>query len=81
MNRYKFIDADIPKVKKFLKSGTGNAPNWAKKYKDDLTVKGNKIYYKDLEIVTQEKMSDFLREKIMSKEATIPFGRDSAYYK
>ena len=81
MNRYKFIDADIPKVKKFLKSGKGVVPNWAKKYRDELTVKGNTIYYQDKEIVTQEKISDFLRDKIMSKDATIPFGRDSAYYK
>ena len=81
MNRYKFVDADIPKVKKFLKSGKGNVPNWAKKYRDELTVKGNTIYYQDKEIVTQEKMSDFLRDKIMGKDATIPFGRDSAYYK
>ena len=81
INRYKFLEKDIPKVKKFLKTGKGNAPNWAKKFKDELSVKGNTLFYQDKEIVTQEKMDDWLREKIMSKDATIPFGRDSAYYK
>ena len=81
INRYKFKDADIVRVKKYLKSGTGNAPNWAKKFKGDLSVKGNTVFYKGKEIVTQENMDDWLRKKIMGKEAAIPFGRDSAYYK
>ena len=84
MNRYKFTEENIRQAIKFLKSG-GSAPrvgpNWAKRFKDDLKVKGSKVFYKDLEVVPDEKIDDYLRDKMFKKDGTLPFGRDAAYHK
>ena len=82
INRYKFLLADIPKVKAFLKDNekTNGVPHYAKKFKADITIKRGKLYYQDREIVPRENVEDYLRDKLYSKDATIPFGRDSAHY-
>ena len=81
LNRYKFYEKDFPAAKKYIKSGKGKAPNWCKKFKDKLQIKGSKIFYDEKEIVPLEKVDDYLRSKLYSKDATLPFGRDSAHYK
>jgi hypothetical protein len=78
MNRYKFRKADFPKAVEYIKTGKGDAPNWAKR--DGLTVKGSKIYYGALEILAHEDVDAYLRKKIYAKEADTPAGRDSAYH-
>ena len=45
LNRYKFYEKDFPAAKKYIKTGKGKAPNWFKKFKDNLTIKGSKIFY------------------------------------
>ena len=82
MNRYKFLEAQFPIVKTYLKNNklTKNLPKWAVKFKEQLTIKKGKIMYMDKEIVPREKVQDYLRDKLYSKEATLSFGRDSAHY-
>ena len=82
MNRFKFKEADFPGAIKYIKTGKDeiNAPNWAIKRKADLTVKGKTVFFKGLEIVAEEKINDYLREKIYSKDANIPYGRDSCFH-
>ena len=82
MNRYKFKEADWPGAIKYLKTGKEeiNAPNWAIAKKADLKVKGNKIFYKDLEIIPSEKIDDYLRDKIYNKDSKLTFGRDSCFH-
>ena len=83
MNRFKISQKDFPAAIRFLNTGSGklSAPNWCSKFKNELTVKGDKIFYKkNLEVIPKERVSDYLREQIYSVEAKIPFGRDSSYY-
>ena len=83
MNRYSIKQSDFPAAIKYIKTGEDkiSAPNWAVKYKDDLSIKNGKIFYQvDRELVSKERVSDYLREQIYSKDAKIPFGRDSSYY-
>ena len=49
MNRFTISEKDFPAAKKFLKNGEDrlSAPNWCIKFKDDLSVKGNKILFKN----------------------------------
>ena len=80
MNRYKFTEENIQQAIKFLK-GAKAGPNWAKRFKDDLKAKGSKVFYKELEIVPESKIDDYLRDKMFKKDGTLPFGRDAAYHK
>ena len=81
MQRYKFTEEGISKAIQYLKGKSEDSPNWAKRFKSDLKVKGSKILYKDLEIIPTEKVEDYLRTKMFEKDGTLPFGRDAAYYK
>ena len=85
MNRFSIRQNDFPSAIKYIKNGGDklSTPSWAVRFKDDLTVKGSKIYYlKDRELISKERVSDYLRDKIYSKDSKniIPFGRDSSYY-
>lgn len=82
MFRYKIRDAQLAKVKKYLrtKSGRLQMPNWGIKFEKDLTLKGTKVYYKDKEIVPQDRVEPYLRARIFSKNADIATARDSAFY-
>ena len=82
MNRYKFWEKDIPKVKAYLKKGTTEGvPKWAVKFKDKLSVKGNNIMYEGKQVVPKETVNNFLRKRLYSTDGDLPFGRDSAHYK
>jgi hypothetical protein len=78
MNRFKFHKKDFKSAIEYIKSKKGTPPNWAKK--DGLSIKGSKIFYNELEIVAEEDVDDYLRKTIYDKEATTPFGRDSAFH-
>ena len=81
MNRYSINQSDISAAIKYIKTGEDklSAPNWAIKYKADLSTKNGKIFYQvDREVIPKERVSDYLREQIYSKDAKIPFGRDSS---
>ena len=83
MNRYKFKEADFKAAIHYIKTGKNqiDAPNWAIKKKDELTIKGKKVFFKNMEIIAEEKIDDYLREAIYSKDGTMPFGRDSIFHK
>ena len=80
MNRYKFTAKGISEAVKFLKNNSDSGPNWAVKYKDDLKVKGNDVYYKDKKIITKDKVDKVLRKEIYKIDADIPAARDSAFH-
>ena len=80
MDRFKITDAALKKAIKFVKSGDGKAPAWASKYKADLTIKGSKLFYKEREIVSRERVDDVLREQLYKKGGDVPSGRDSAFH-
>ena len=81
MNRFKFTEENISEAVKFLKGKQANAPAWAKRFKEDLTVKGNTVLYKGLPVVPKSKVDDYLREEMFKKNGTLPFGRDAAFHK
>ena len=79
MNRYKFSLGNLAKAIKFIGGKSPLAPPFAKKFKDDLTVKKKKLFYEDKEIVAKEKVDDLLRDILYKKDDT-PSGRDSLFH-
>ena len=80
MDRFKFTELSIKKAIQFLKNKKGKPSAWVTKFKDDLSVKGGKIFFKDREVVPREKVSDLLRNELYKKNGDIPSGRDSAFH-
>jgi hypothetical protein len=82
MFRYKFLEADIKKAIKYLKTKKGKLQQkpWVTKFEKDLKVDKHTLRYKGLEIIPKERIDAFLRKRILSKEADISTSRDSAYY-
>jgi len=83
MHRFTYHQKDWPAAIAYIKKNkkTIDTPTWAVKFKDDLSVKGKTIYFKEKQqIVPKEKVNAFLRKKIYDKKADIPFGRDSAFH-
>ena len=80
MDRYKISNEGVKKSVKFLKTGAGTPPKWVSKYKDDLTVKGSKLFYKDREVVGKERVDEVLRKELYKKKGDVPSGRDSAFH-
>ena len=81
MHRYKFTNEGISQSVAFLKGKSQDAPAWAKRFKEDLKVKGKKVFYKELEVIPQEGIDDYLRTKMFEKNGKLPFGRDAAFHK
>ena len=79
MNRYKFTDASIKKAIKYIK-GAKTGPTWAKKFKDDLSVKSGKVFYKGMQVVPKERVDDVLRKEIYQPNGDVPSGRDAAFH-
>ena len=80
MDRYRFTTDSISKAKGFLTGKTKTGPAWAKRFKEDLTVKGTKVLYKGREIIPAEKIEDVLRQEIFKRDADIPPSRDGAFH-
>lgn len=80
MNRYKFSEANILSAIKFLQKTEKNGPSWAIKFKDDLKIKENKLFYKNTLIVASEKVNDLLRDVIFKKNSDIPASRDACFH-
>ena len=75
MNRFKIFKKDYVKAKEYL-TGKGlkkNAPSWAKKFKDDLEFKKNKLHYKGLLVIPQEDIESYLRNAVYDKNQTYHF--------
>ena len=83
MNRYQILEKDIPKVKAFLKNGkTDGVPKWAIRFKDKLSVKNGKVFFEQTkQVVPKDQVETYLRDRLYSKDATLPYGRDSGHYK
>ena len=81
MQRYKFTVDGISKAIQFLKGKSEEGPAWAKRFKDELKVKGSDVYYGELKIIAQEKVDDYLRTEMFKRDGTLPFGRDAAFHK
>ena len=83
MNRFRILEKDIPKVKSFLKNGkTDGVPKWAIRFKNKLSQKNGKIFFEETkQVVPKEQVDTYLRKRLYSTDATLPFGRDSGHYK
>ena len=81
MNRYRITESQLPIVKKFLAGkATNKVPTWAKKFKDDLSVKRGKLFYKQQEVIPREQIDTFLRKIFYTKGETVPLSRDGAFH-
>lgn len=80
MNRYKFTEPVLKKAIAFLKKKKGKPAVWVVKYKDDLVVRGTKLFYKERQIIPLEKINDVLRDELYKKDGDTPSGRDSAFH-
>ena len=80
MFRYKFTEASVDKARKYLKGTVKKGPVWAERFKDDLTLKGKKVFYKTMQIVPKEQVDKLLRDELYKKDGDIPSGRDSAFH-
>ena len=68
MDRFRVTDATLKSAIKFIKTGNGKAPMWATRYKEDLSVKGSKLFYKTREVVSKERVSEVLRDELYKKD-------------
>ena len=82
MNRYKISKDSFPKVKKFLKGEVfkKDAPSFARKFKEDLSFKGNDLYFKGQLVIPQETVDGYLRKEFYSKKSDVPLSRDGAWH-
>ena len=84
MNRYKLNREDFPAAVKYIQGNAkkGESPNWAVKFKADLTVHdgGKTIKYKGLKIIPESEVDAFLRKTMFDKKSDVGFGRDSAHH-
>ena len=80
MDRFKITEAGRKKALKYIKSKKGSPPTWATKYKDDLTTKGSKLFYKEREVISRENVDDVLRFELYKKDGDCPSGRDAAFH-
>ena len=80
MERFKITEKKLAQAVSFIKTGKGAAPKFAVKFKDDLNIKGKKLYYKNREVIPREKIDDVLRQELFGKKSDVPTGRDSAFH-
>ena len=80
MNRFKITAAAVKKTKQYIKDGSGKPPPWAVRFKDDLSLAGQKLLFKDREVIPRERVEAVLREEIYRKNGDMPAGRDGAFH-
>jgi len=82
MFRYKLKEADVSKVKKYLRTKKGRLqlPPWGVRFEKDLKLKGGDLFFKDKQVVPLEKWEDYLRKKLYAKDAELNTSRDAAFY-
>ena len=80
MERYKIVEKNLKAAIKFIKDKSGTPPSYAVKYKDQLKIKGGKLFYNDREVIPQERRDEVLRKELYGKNSTVPYGRDSAFH-
>ena len=72
MERFKITEKKIAQAVSFIKNGKGVAPKFAMKFKDELTIKGKKLFYNNREFVPREKIDDVLRQELFGKKSDVP---------
>ena len=80
MFRYRFTEASVNKAKRFLSGKVKKGPSFATRFKEDLTVKNGKLFYKDQQVVPKEKVAEAIRKEMYGIESDTPAGRDSAFH-
>ena len=83
INRYKILKADVANAIKFLQTKKGHldVKPWVEKFKDNLSVKKNKLYFDDKEVIPRENVDTYLRRRLYSKnDDAIQMSRDGAHY-
>ena len=80
MDRFRITEAAFKKGLNFLEKGTGKPPIWCTRFKEDLSVKGGKIYYAKREIIPKERVNSVLRFEFYKKNGDCPSARDSAFH-
>ena len=76
MNRHRFTDASVSKLKQYLKKPEGKKPNVLNKYEG--TIKRGRLYLENKEVIPQERVDQYLRKKIY--DGRTPMTRDGAFY-
>ena len=82
MNRFKISKAQYPAAKKYLE-GTAfkkDSPSWCVKFKEDLSFRQGKLYYKELRVIPQEDVDKYLRDLVYNKKSDVPLSRDGAHH-
>ena len=80
MFRYKIYEKDVNAVKKYLKTKKGDLPKWGARFKDDLTLSGNRLLYKNKRVVSIETIEPILRSTLYSKKASLTTSRDACFH-
>ncbi len=84
MNRYKVLKSTYPIVKKYLKNAksvkTTELPTYARKFKKQLSFKGNILYINDKQVIPVEDVDTFLRNEFYDSKSTVPLSRDGGYH-
>ena len=80
MDRFKITEESLKQAIAYLKNKKGKRPVWASKYSDDIVLKGNKLFYKDREVVSRELVDAVLRKELYKKNGDVPSGRDAAFH-
>ena len=76
MNRFRFDEKSVAKLKAHLKSPSKPVPRALKRFKGE--VRKGKLYLDGKEVVPREKVDTYLRKLILDGET--PMTRDAAYY-
>ena len=80
MNRYRFSKENIAAAILFLKKKSATGPPFAEKFKNDLRVKGKKLFYEGKQVVAREEVEDVYRTEIYKVKGDIPAARDAAFH-
>ena len=80
MNRYRFSKENIAAAISFLKKKSATGPPFAEKFKNDLRVKGKKLFYDGKQVVAREEVEDVYRTEIYKVKGDIPAARDAAFH-
>ena len=80
MFRFKFTEKNVNAAIKYLRDGKGTPPKYAVKFKDELTIKGKKLFYNGKEVIPRERMEAVMREALYKEKSDVPYGRDSAFH-
>ena len=83
LNRYRNVnEKDVDNTKLFVagKIKESELPTWAKRFKDDLSVKTNQLMLGDRIVVSNQEREALMRKLIYSTSSDVAPSRDAGYY-